>query len=128
MLEGGLMNDVERMDALVAEIETMASPAVTEATVGSAICASFRREERLQYRFMMAFQTLVLMLAVGTLILLLMAVWQAIDGRAIATLVSAGGAIVTGAAAKFLNDQRKDARLAFKAAQRGLEKHNCPAV
>lgn len=89
------------------------------------ICGSYMREERTQYRFMVAFQTLVLMLAVGTLILLLVAVWQAIDGRAIATLVSAGGTIVTGAASTFLNTQRKDARDAFHAAQAGV-KANCP--
>src|SRR5215204_2430116 len=64
----------------------------------SPICASYMREERTQYRFMIAFQTLVLLLAGGSLILLLVAIWQAIDGRAIGTLVSAGGTIVTGAA------------------------------
>ena len=78
------------------------------------------REERTQYRFMVAFQVLVLLLASGALILLLVAIWQAIDGRAIGTLVSAGGTIVTGAASTFLNTQRKDAREAFHAAQAGV--------
>jgi hypothetical protein len=85
------------------------------------ICASYMREERTQYRFMIAFQVLVLLLGVGALILLLVAIWQAIDGRTIATLVSAGGTVVTGAASTFLNTQRKDARDAFHAAQAGVE-------
>ena len=73
---------------------------------------------------MASYQILVLALSVGTLLLLLVAIWQAVNGQLVATLVSAGGTIVTGAAAKYLNDQRTDARAAFAAAQAGV-KANC---
>jgi hypothetical protein len=90
----------------------------------SPVCASYLREERLQFRFLAAFQALVLLLAVGGLILLLVAIWRAISGEVVETLIVTGGAVLTGAASKYLDRQRKDAREAFAAAQDGMRK-NC---
>ena len=93
-----------------------------------AICVSLRREERLQYQFMAMYQWIVLVLAVATLGLLLAAAWSASQGVPIAALLEAAGAIVSGVAAKFLLDQRADARKAFNAAKKGLAKHSCTSA
>jgi hypothetical protein len=88
-----------------------------------AACASFRREEKIQLAFLVVFQLLVLILAIATLALLVWALYEVAVGNSAKNLLSGVGAVVTGAGTYFLSRQRTDARVAHKAAQKGLEKH-----
>ncbi len=91
----------------------------------SAICASLRRDENTQYLFLTFFQVLVAVLALGTLLLLVAALWQVSRGDAIAVVLDGAGAIVTGVAASWLLARQRDARTTYRAIQRALDKHNC---
>lgn len=91
---------------------------------GRSACASYRKEERLQFRFMAFFQTLVAVLGVLTLLLLVVAAYHVFkqDKDAVDGVLAGVGAIVSGAGALFLERQRQDARDALKAAQKLLER------
>jgi hypothetical protein len=91
-----------------------------------ALCASLKREELLQYNFMLIYQVLVVILALIVLALLGFASWRVLTGREFQAVVAGAGALISGAAANFLLKQRADARDAHAAAQKGLENHNCP--
>ena len=98
---------------------------VAEGVQINAICAAIIREERLQYRFMVLFQTLVAVLAVLTLALLAWAAWSVANSEVFQGAVAGAGGIATGTGAGFLLRQRKDARDAHKGALASLEKHEC---
>ncbi len=99
-----------------------------EEPVYTPICASIIREERLQYRFMVLFQSLVVLLALIALALLSVAAWSIGDEEAFQATVAGASMIVTGGAAAFFIAQRKDARDAHRAAQASLEKHRCRPI
>jgi hypothetical protein len=91
----------------------------------SPVCAALTREERLQFRFMALYQTLVAVLAVMTLALIAVAAWSWSDEESFAAATAAASGVATGAGAVFLLAQRKDARDAHQAAIAGLDKHKC---
>lgn len=120
---------VESIDKKLAVLEASAGLDTAQRAprgAGSAICAILRREVAAQYKFMLIFQSLLAMIGVFVAVAVVYAVLQAIDGNSIEALVSALAALVSGAATKFLIDQRKDAREWFEAAKAGIEKHHCP--
>lgn len=91
----------------------------------SALCASLRREERLQYHFLFIYQLLMLIFSIALLSLLGVAVWRIIAGNSVEALVAGAGALVSGTASGFLVRQRSDARDAHVAAKVWLEEHRC---
>ena len=99
-----------------------------ESTKGppSALCASLKREEQLQYRFMVTYQALVLALAVMVLALLAFAAYRIVDSAPFQGVIAGAGALISGTAAGFLIKQRADARDEHAAAQKGLAKYRCP--
>lgn len=93
--------------------------------VNTVVCAALRREERLQYTFMVLYQVIVLVLAFVVLALLLFAAVRIVKANAFEAIISAAGALVSGAAATFLLAQRRDARDAHVAALKALENRGC---
>lgn len=92
-----------------------------------ALCASLKREEQLQYKFMAIYQVLVLILALIVLALLAFAAWRISTGEdTYQAVISGAGALISSVAARFILNQRKDAREWHTTAQAGLMKHNCP--
>lgn len=96
------------------------------AAPGAGACASYRREERLQFRFMAFFQALMAILGALTLLLLVVAGYHVFkqDKDGVNGVLAGVGAIVGGAGTAWLSKQRQDARTAFRAAQKLLRQ--CP--
>lgn len=90
-----------------------------------ALCASLKREELLQFQFMFIYQIIVLILTLAVLGLLLLAAWRVADGQAFQGIIAGAGAIISGAAARFVLKRLKDAQDTHAAAQVGFEKHHC---
>ncbi len=90
------------------------------------LCAALQREELLQFKFMVAFQGIILILALAVLALLLFAAWRVAAGAPYQALISGAGALVSAGAAIWFERQRADARDTHTAAQAGLEKYRCP--
>lgn len=120
------LNEEERRR--LADMEAAFGVGAMAAAAEPAICVSLRREADLQFRFMSLYQWLVLVLAVMVLGLLAVAAWSAARGEPYAAVAEAAGAIATGVAAKFLLDQRQDARKSWRAATAGQAKHGCTAA
>lgn len=91
-----------------------------------ALCAALKREELLQYRFMVTYQALVLALSVIVLALLAFAAYRIVNSAPFQGLVAGAGALISGTAAAFLIKQRTDARDEHAAARKGLAKYRCP--
>lgn len=118
LLEATLLGNGEESGVL------LSNDAAKEA-VNSALCASIKREENLQYQFMVLYQALIAILAVAALGLLLFAIWQLANDQVIVALTSGLGTLLSAGGSIFLVNQRKDAREAYKTAQAGLAKNNC---
>jgi hypothetical protein len=98
-----------------------------EGSPSPALCASLKREERLQYNFMWIYQILVLILALIVLALVAFAAWRIVTGdQQFQAVIAGASALISSAAAAFLIKQRQDARDVHAAAKAGLEKYNCP--
>lgn len=92
-------------------------------TTSRAQCASYKREERLQYKFKVFYQLLLAVLAVLTLALLIFCGYMLVQNDAAFKWVVAGvTAIVTGGGSVFLTTQLADARDQHKAAVEALER------
>lgn len=92
-----------------------------------AACASYRREERVQFQFMVFYQVLMGVLALLTLILLVWAgylIFKA-EPKAFQAVLSGVAALVASGGVLFLNRQRNDARKIFEAAQKSLDTGGC---
>lgn len=99
-----------------------------EMATNSAICASLVREEQLQFGFLRLYQWLIFAFSSFVFILLVYGGWRIINGESGEAVAAGAGALVSGAAATFLLGRLRDSRDALKAAQTGLEKHNCPQL
>jgi len=86
------------------------------------VCAAYRREEKSEFTFKTFYEVLIAVLSLVTLILLVFAGWQVfLQNTAVMNVVLSGsGAIVTGVGAGFLGTQRKQARAAWRAAQKAF--------
>jgi len=92
------------------------------------ICEEAKRIEEHQWTFVLIYQLLVVLLsAVTVAILISLMIQLAEEGKSSAFQATAKalGALATGVAAKFVVQQRKDARLEHDAAVKLQEKHNC---
>lgn len=99
-----------------------------ETATNLAVCASLVREEQLQFSFMRLYQWLIFAFSSFVFILLVFAGWRIINSESGEAVAAGAGALVSGAAATFLLRRLKDSRDAHKAAQAGLEKHQCPQL
>ncbi len=102
------------------------SMAMPETNALSSLCESFKRQEKMQYGFMIFYQILVAIFAVAVVAALIFTVWRATTDGAGDAIAEMLGTIVGGGACGFVINQRRDARDTHVAAQAGLEKHNCP--
>jgi hypothetical protein len=92
------------------------------------LCARARQRERQQWRFVIIYQVLVLFLAVATAGLLgwLVIHLATTNKPGLVGPISTGlGSLVCGSATRWIERQRRDARIEHKAALRVLEKHGC---
>jgi hypothetical protein len=110
----------------VGGIEATSQPeaAVSVATV-SPFCAAIIREQRLQYRFMVLYQSLVAFMAVLCVALIAIAAVLLTQSLPFAGVVSGAGSIASGVFGGWLERQRKDARDANKAALKALATSGC---
>lgn len=74
-----------------------------------------------QYRFYVAFQALVLVLAVVALVALVICIARVMDGTDMAAILGGVGAVVTGAGAAFIQKQATDAKDRYMEALKLLE-------
>jgi uncharacterized BrkB/YihY/UPF0761 family membrane protein len=97
------------------------------AKASKAACAAFAREERMQFHFVVFYQTLVAVLALLALLLLIVAGYLLLrePPRNVEALLSGVGTLVASGGALFLTRQRKDARKMLAAAQKNLNDGQC---
>lgn len=120
------INEYERQLVLSVEGVPLSTDVVARAADGAptatpAQCAVYRREEQLQYKFMVFYQILVAVLAVLALLLLVYAGYLLTrDDQSFQAALAGVAALVTGGGALFLLQQRTDARKRHAAATRAL--------
>lgn len=99
------------------------------------LCAAIERERRLQYRFVVLYQALVLVLAIAALALLIWSFFTLMNAEVLSlsdvevikgVLTTAGGAL-SGGVAIFLLAQRKDARDTYQAVIASFKANGCDA-
>ncbi|MEV6394784.1 hypothetical protein AB0M39_08410 [Streptomyces sp. NPDC051907] len=91
-----------------------------------AICASLRREVRVQFRFMVLHQTFFAVLSLAAVLLLIGAFWRIWDGAGgVEQYGLLAGALLTGGAAGFVTKGVNDSRAEYKAARMALYEFQC---
>jgi hypothetical protein len=90
------------------------------------LCAQLTLYSRTQYVFYVAFQALVLALAVAAAVVLIIFIQRLTHGAHITGAVGTLGGAVTGGVAIFLQKQASDAKKRYEAALSQLQNSGCP--
>jgi hypothetical protein len=87
-----------------------------------------KRDQLLYSKLVLFYEILMATVTVAVLLLVLLTMWDLVNGEQIEALLQGIGAVASSVAVKFLSDQRADARDAHAAIKQDLVDNNCLAA